>query len=123
MYYSTSWRRLLLTSSSFFFSGNLWTPDVSYFTPDISSVVNGDHRETTFRVVVGIRNFFVQHTQEVDTFNGWQSVGSIGGFIFFLVILHNILMFLVGFCLANDSKFLGGGADAAGSAKSAYTAF
>jgi len=36
-----------------------------------------------------------------------MAVGTIGGFGFWMLILHSFVMILVGFCFANESKFLG----------------
>jgi len=44
----------------------------------------------------------------MDIYNGWMTVGDIGGIAFFGVILHTIVMIIVGLFLANSSTFLGG---------------
>jgi hypothetical protein len=89
---------------------------VSYFTSDVFKTQVDSAYINEFYIVIGMGSFDVRYIREVDTFNGWQSVGAIGGFVFFLVLLHSVFMFLVGFCLENNSKFLGhSGAENAGS--------
>jgi len=61
-----------------------------------------------YSFVVRFGNLWTQTSQETDTFNGWMGVGEIGGFFFFLYVIHSILMAFIGLCLTNDSKFLGG---------------
>jgi hypothetical protein len=56
-----------------------------------------------------IESFGVEHYEQKDFYDGWQAMGDVGGFAFFLLILHSIVMLGVGVFLANDSKFLAGG--------------
>jgi len=53
-----------------------------------------------------IGSFLVSHYVPNDSYNGWMSIGQIGGFAFFLVILHSIVMILMGIFMTNDSKLL-----------------
>lgn len=66
--------------------------------------MDGSHYN--FHMVIGIGSFNVMHARDVDEFNGWKGVGDIGGLVFFLYILHTILMIIIGFFVNNDSKFL-----------------
>jgi len=51
-------------------------------------------------------SYLVTHFVPNDSYNGWMSIGQIGGFAFFLVILHSIVMILMGIFMTNDSKLL-----------------
>jgi hypothetical protein len=53
-----------------------------------------------------IESFGVEHLEQRSLYNGWMAMGDVGGFAFFLLILHTIVMLGVGVFLANDSKFL-----------------
>jgi len=55
-----------------------------------------------------ISSFRVDHYEQTDSYNGWQAIGGIGGFAFWMVILHTIATIVVGFILSNESKFLAG---------------
>jgi len=56
-----------------------------------------------------IRSFFIQHIEQGNSFSGWRALGDVGGFAYFVVILHSIIMALIiGICFSNNSKFLGG---------------
>jgi len=61
-----------------------------------------------YNVTIIIGSFAVQHWDQVDSYTGWMSAGDIGGFAFFLVILHSIAMLVVGVFLNNNATFLGG---------------
>jgi len=62
----------------------------------------------TFTVFFRFRHHRVIHFEETNLFNGWMGVGDIGGFVFFLYLLHTIAMALIGICVPNTSRFLGG---------------
>jgi len=79
-----------------------WRREVVYHT----TVTN----KNSYKVNVKFNDFHVMHFIEEDLYDRWMSVGDIGGFAFFLYILHTAFMFIVGFVLDNDSKFLTGGA-------------
>jgi len=53
-----------------------------------------------------IETFMVEHMDMVDMYNGWIALGEVGGFAFFMVVLHVMVMLLVGFIFDNNSKFL-----------------
>jgi len=53
-----------------------------------------------------IGSFQVSHWEPSDSYNGWMSIGQIGGVAFFLVILHSMVMIVLGIFLTNDSKLL-----------------
>jgi hypothetical protein len=78
---------------------HIWRRRVSYH----STISNN----TYYSVTSGIEHFAVQHFTQTVTYDGWMSMGDVGGFAFFLLILHSIVMLCVGIFLANDSKFLG----------------
>jgi len=59
-----------------------------------------------YSVATIIGSFQVGHIIPSDTYNGWMSIGQIGGFAFFLVILHSIVMIIIGIFMTNDSKLL-----------------
>lgn len=50
----------------------------------------------------------MRHIVEYDSYNGWMALGDIGGFAFFMMILHTMVMMCIGVCFNNDSQFLGG---------------
>jgi len=61
-----------------------------------------------FVIRFSIEEFVVPHFVEDIGYDSWLSIGGIGGFAYFMVILHGITMTLVGFCLTPESKFLYG---------------
>jgi len=79
----------------------IWSHQISYH----STVVEGDF----FYVRISFDNFAVFHWQEDSGFDSWLSVGGIGGFAFFMLIMHTVFMTIVGTCLPNESKFLNSG--------------
>jgi hypothetical protein len=56
-----------------------------------------------------ISSFRIDHFEQTDSYDGWMAVGGMGGFAFWMVILHTIAMIVVGFILSNESKFLNHG--------------
>jgi len=46
------------------------------------------------------------YEEEKGGYNGWMAVADIGGWTFFLYLLHCIVMLMVGLCLENNSEFL-----------------
>jgi len=61
-----------------------------------------------FGIMFRFLNFHVTYFEQQDLFNGWMGIGAIGGFAFFLYLLHWGVMALIGMFIANDSKYLGG---------------
>jgi len=57
-------------------------------------------------IVTIINSFDVDHYFPLDLYSGWQSVADIGGFAFFLYILHSICMIFAGIWMVNNSSFL-----------------
>jgi len=90
----------------------IWQHQINYH----SSVVEGNF----FAVRFSFDTFAVFHWQEDTGFDTWLSVGGIGGFAFFMLIMHTIFMTIVGTCLPNESKFLSSGT--ASSVSSEYQA-
>jgi len=77
---------------------DLWEKDLVYHSTQ--SMPN------FYNVSVIIGSFFVRHFEPMDIYNGWMTVGDIGGLGFFGVILHTIVMIIVGLFLSNSSTFL-----------------
>jgi len=61
-----------------------------------------------YNITVIIGSYAVEHWEQVDSYTGWMSAGDIGGFGFFLVIIHSIIMMIVGVFFKNNAVFLGG---------------
>jgi len=55
-------------------------------------------------VIIGSYN--VWHIDQTDVYNGVMAMGDIGGFAFFLLVIHSIIMLFVGLCFLNNSTFL-----------------
>eukprot|EP01118_Nematostelium_gracile_P001329 TRINITY_DN1136_c0_g1_i1.p1 TRINITY_DN1136_c0_g1~~TRINITY_DN1136_c0_g1_i1.p1 ORF type:complete len:302 (-),score=64.16 TRINITY_DN1136_c0_g1_i1:80-985(-) len=60
----------------------------------------------TYMVSISIERFLLLHADQTDKYSGWMAVGEIGGYAFFAVLLHKLVMILVGFVLENNSKSL-----------------
>jgi len=60
----------------------------------------------SYTITTLLSTFRVDHREQTDTYNGWMAVGGIGGFAFFMVILHTITMIFFGIFLPNESRFL-----------------
>jgi len=61
-----------------------------------------------FVVKTKISSFFVSSLSRKDSYDGYRAMGDIGGFFYFMVIIHTFLMIIIGAFLSNTSKFLGG---------------
>jgi hypothetical protein len=61
----------------------------------------------TYRIVTKMNDFHVVHLVEENPYPRLMSVADIGGFAFFMYLLHTGFMLIVGIFVANDSKFLG----------------
>jgi len=68
-----------------------------------------------YRISVILNRFFITHADQGDSYDGWMAMGDIGGFGYFLLIIHTIVMMTAGICLNNNSRFLIGDAAQAGS--------
>jgi hypothetical protein len=66
---------------------------------------------------IKINRFQVVHAEQVPRYNGWMALGEIGGFAYFLVLLHILFMALVGICLNNDARTLQGSSADQGSSE------
>jgi len=60
----------------------------------------------SYVISIVINSFHVMHLEQSDSYNGWQAVADIGGFAYFLLIIHTILMMIVGIFLQNNSSWL-----------------
>jgi len=72
------------------------------------------HTPGFYRVALIINRFFVNHVDEGYKYDGWRALGEIGGFAYFLLLLHAFMMILVGICLNNNAKSLVGDTDPSG---------
>jgi len=61
-----------------------------------------------YQVSILINRFWVVHGEQSDQYTGWMALGEIGGFGYFFLLLHTLVMMLAGICLNNDTKFLSG---------------
>jgi len=68
-----------------------------------SSVVNAG----SYSISIVIEDFIARYFEEIDEYKPEMAVGAIGGFAFWMVILHTIVMIIFGFFMTNTSKFLG----------------
>jgi len=75
-----------------------WSRSLVYHTSESQS---GYYGVTTI-----IGTFYVEHMEPADVYDGWRSFSDIGGFMFFLCVIHTILMLAVGIIFENNSKFL-----------------
>jgi len=64
-----------------------------------------------YNVTVIIGSFWVNHFDPKVTYNGWMTVGNIGGVAFFMVCIQAIAMVIFGIFLSNNSTFLNGTGD------------
>jgi len=77
---------------------NEWYRELVYHS-DVSTPNN-------YNITVDISSFGIFHWFESNDYNGWKAIGNIGGFSFFMVIMHTFVMILVGFVFVARSKFL-----------------
>jgi len=78
----------------------LWKKDLVYHS-DITT-------PNFYNMTTLIGSFFVQHLERMDIYNGWMTVGDIGGIAFFMVVIHTIVMIFIGLFMHNSSSFLNG---------------
>jgi len=64
-----------------------------------------------YRIFISINRFWVIHGEQTNDYDGWMALGEIGGFGYFLFLMHALVMILAGICLNNDAKTLKGGND------------
>jgi hypothetical protein len=79
---------------------DLWRPNLVYLDT-VSQPFN-------YHINVAIDSFFVPHFEVADFYDGWRSMGDIGGFIFLVVLLHAVVLMLIECIVPRDSKFLSG---------------
>jgi len=77
-----------------------WSRDLVYRS---DMFTNGVYR---MNIVIG--SFKIEHIKPKVIYNGWMAVGDVGGFAFFLLILHTAVMLVVGVFFENHSHFLKG---------------
>jgi len=75
-----------------------WSTQVSYTT---STAV-----PTQYVVILQMEHFFVFNYEKTDWYTGWMAAADIGGFAFFMYILHWIVMTFMNIFMENNSKFL-----------------
>jgi len=80
---------------------NIWHKELVYHS---SNFTRGNYRIATVLGSFRVPHFFMQ-----NAYNAWMGLADVGGFAFFTIILHTIVMMFVGICLDNDSRFLKGG--------------
>jgi len=91
-------------------NNNLFSDNLGHEVWEKSYIYHTTVRDPgSYSVTTLLSTFKVEHREQTDTYNGWMAVGGIGGFAFFMVILHTITMIVFGFFLANESRFLVGG--------------
>jgi len=73
-----------------------------------SLVHNSQFTRGSYYVETIIETFRVEHREQRGFYTGYMAIGGIGGFAFWMLILHTIVMILVGFCFSKESKFLAG---------------
>jgi len=78
---------------------NLWTTRLEY-----QSTLKTDGY---YGVSVIFETFDVYHYEETTLYDRWESVSDIGGFAFFMYILHAMFMSSINIFLENDSVYLG----------------
>jgi len=78
----------------------LWKKDLIYHST--ASSLN------YYNMTTMLGSFFVRHLEPMDTYNGWMTVGDIGGVAFFMVVLHTAVMIIIGLFMSNSSSFLTG---------------
>jgi len=94
---------LILSNEKMLVNGkefNDWTRRLIYHSTVITP---GKYAVSTI-----LGSFMVAHIEQADSYPGWRALGEVGGFTFFMVIIHSCLMLAVSFCFTNNSKFLGG---------------
>jgi hypothetical protein len=75
-----------------------WERDLIYH----SSVVNPGQ----YQVNIFMNSFRVVHFEFIDSYDGWMMLGDVGGFAFFLLVLHTLTMIAFGLCFNKNSHFL-----------------
>jgi len=95
---------------------NIWVLLEKIILTSGKSKLDAWHRDLLYHSTVARAGFFnvstvldtfrVTHQQSVDEYNGWMSTGNIGGFAFFLLILHGLIVLVSGVFLTNTSTFL-----------------
>jgi len=81
--------------------------DMTFWNKDLV-VRSSNYTLGQYRIKVFIGTFEVPHFFFQNSYNAWMGVGDVGGFAFFTLILHTIVMMLLGICMENDSRFLKG---------------
>jgi len=77
---------------------NLWFRQLVYH----STV----HQFGTYSVQIEMPGMGVFHYDKMNMYNPWRAVGDIGGFAFFVFLLHVAVMIIFGVCLTNNSTYL-----------------
>jgi len=59
-----------------------------------------------YKVATMISSFHIMHVVAADSYDGWNAMGDIGGFAFFMVMVHTCVAILIGLCFVNNSEWL-----------------
>jgi len=91
-----------------------WERDLLYHSDVFgNTTMIGGQQMTVYNVSILMNTFNVVHFNSYDFYNSFLTASDIGGFAFLLIIVHKVTMFLIGFALTNDSRFLNNNSDAA----------
>jgi len=66
-----------------------------------------------YQISLIINRFWVIHGEQTVKFTGWMALGEIGGFGYFLFLLHTLVMILAGIFFNNDARSLKGDSNVA----------
>jgi len=92
----------VMLEKSIFISGNSniteWDRNLLYHS---TVAIPGQYN---ISIIIGSYNIW--HIDQTDIYNGMMAMGDIGGFAFFLLIIHSLIMLFVGLGCVNNSTFL-----------------
>jgi len=78
--------------------GTFWDRQIFYF--------NDAWTTGSYQVYVTIDGFGYFRFDTQNLYSGWRSTSDVGGFAYFLVVIHTAVMIILGICFANNSTFL-----------------
>jgi len=59
-----------------------------------------------YNVEIILNSFRVRYLEQRSAYDGWMALGGSGGFAYFMLMLHVLVMCVVGVAMNNDSRFL-----------------